>query len=170
MANIEYLPLSLVFELSFSNSIQEHGSTIVGVDLQITPEESENGGFPSYLAQLLEFTSSMDGEVLNVVGGDVKNTKIGKWRKQRKTKLHPNTSYFGKRTRCKVTPATKIYNESAKAGLVALLKNAKCKGQSARTVIKPLSLSHLEVYILEDVSKDDIIREMLAMLGCPDKE
>lgn len=156
MANIEDLPLSLAFELSFSNSIQEHGSTVVGVDLQIAPEENDTG-VPSYLAQLAEFADP-DDEV-----------RISK-KKPRKVSKRQSTPYERTSTRSNVPQATLPYNNFAKASLVTLLQNAKCEGQSVRTVIKPLILSYLGLYILSEVDKQKIVADMVKMLGCPDKE
>ena len=166
MANFENLPLSLYLE---NLSSQVSGSTFVGVDLQIASEESDNG-VPSYMKQLLEFTGSMDAEVLNVINHVQKKATdtTGKWRTQHhKT---PTSLYKRTSTRSNVPQATKIYNDSAKASLVALLKNAKCEGQSVRTVIKPLILSYLGLYVLSEVAKQKIVADMVKMLGCPDKE
>ena len=152
----EYLPLSLVFELSFSNSSQEYGSTIV-VDLEITPEANDTG-VPSYLEQIAEFADPVD---LNVINHVQKKSTTGKWRTQK-----PLRRTITRRT---VPPATLLYNQIAEAGLVKRLKNAKCEGQSVRTVIKPLILSYLKEYTLSDRDKQKIVTDMVDMLGCPDK-
>lgn len=165
MAKFESLPIYLLLEDLFS---QVSGSTVVGVDLQIASEESDNG-VPSYLAQLLEFTGSMDAEVLNVINHVQKKATdtTGKWRTQHhKT---PTSLYKRTSTRSNVPQATQLYNEIAEAGLVKRLKNAKCEGQSVRTVIKPLILLYLEVYILSELAKQNIVADMVTMLGCPDK-
>lgn len=157
---------SLFLEGLFS---QVPESTIV-VDSKITPEESKNGN-PSYLNQLSEFTDSIDDdEVLIVTNHVQKKSTTGKWRKQTPTPTRQSTPYAWISTRRYVPPATLLYNQIAEAGLVKRLKNAKCEGQSVRTVIKPLILSYLEVYILSEVDKQKIVTDMVKMLGCPDQE
>ena len=155
MAKFESLPIYLLLEDLFSQ-MPESGSTVVGVNLQIAPEENDTG-VPSYLAQLAEFADPDD--------------KVGISKtKPRKVSKRQSTPYELTSTRSNVPQATLPYNNFAKASLVTLLQNAKCEGQSVRTVIKPLILSYLKEYKLSEVAKQKIITDMVKMLGCPDKE
>jgi hypothetical protein len=160
MANFKQLPFSLFLEDLFSQ-VSEYGSTIVGVDLQIAPEANDTG-VPLYLEQLAEFADPIDDKV----SFGISKTKPRKGSKRQSTKPYVRSNI----TRSNVPQDTLPYDDFAKAGLVARLKNAKCQGQSVRTVIKPLILSHLEVYILSEVGKKKIVANMVKMLKCPDHE